>query len=174
MVTVEREVSVTSPTASLPDDTSNARQITLDILNRLFGASPPRTVDLRLWDDARWPANAPDDVAATIILNHPGALRRMFLPPTERAVGEAFIRGDFDIEGDLEAACALNDLAGSAHRTPATALALLNLLRQLPETGGAPISEWPAARLHGRQHSGKRDRAAIQYYYDVPNEFYAL
>ncbi len=174
MVTVEREVSVASPAPLSPNDTSNTRRITLDILNRLFGASPPRTVDIRLWDDTRWPANAPDDVMATIILNHPGTLRRMFLPPTERAVGEAFIRGDFDIEGDLEAACALNDLVGAAHRTPATALALLNLLRQLPEAGGAPISERPAARLHGRQYSGKRDRAAIQYHYDVSNEFYAL
>ncbi|MDQ6602149.1 MAG: class I SAM-dependent methyltransferase [Chloroflexota bacterium] len=174
MVTVEREVSVASPAPLSPNDTSNTRRITLDILNRLFGASPPRTVDIRLWDDTRWPANAPDDVTATVVLNHPGALRRMFLPPTERAVGEAFIRGDFDIEGDLEAACALNDLVGAAHRTPATALALLNLLRQLPEAGGAPISERPAARLHGRQHSGKRDRAAIQYHYDVSNEFYAL
>ncbi len=174
MVTVEKKSPAASLVAPPLDDTSNTRRITLAILNRLFGATPPRTVDLRLWDGTRWPANAPDDVAATIILNHPGALRRMFLPPTERAVGEAFIRGDFDIEGDLEAACALNDLAGSAHRMPATTLALFNLLRQLPETGGAPISERPAARWRGRQHSGKRDRAAIQYHYDVSNEFYAL
>ena len=68
--------------------------------NRLLGAAPPRTVACRLWDGTRWPENAPDDVAATVVLNHPGALRRMFLPPTERAVGEAFIQGDFDIEGD--------------------------------------------------------------------------
>ena len=34
----------------------------------------------------------------TLVINHPGALRRMFLPPTEINLGEAFIFGDFDIE----------------------------------------------------------------------------
>lgn len=173
MVTVERETPVTSPAPLPTDDTDKARQITLTILNRLFGAAP-RTVALRLWDGTRWPEDAPDDVAATVILNHPGALRLMFLPPTELAVGEAFIRGDFDIIGDLEAACALNEVIGADHRTPAATWAMLKLLRQLPVTGGALIDGRHAARLHGRQHSRQRDRAAIQYHYDVSNEFYAL
>ncbi|MGI8856741.1 MAG: hypothetical protein ACR2JW_13410, partial [Thermomicrobiales bacterium] len=135
MVTVEKEASVTSP-APPQSSGSNARQITLDILNRLLGASPPRTVACRLWDGTRWPESAPDDVAATIVLNHPGALRRMFLPPTERAVGEAFIRGDFDIEGDIEAACELNELAGAAPRPPTTTLAIPHLLRQFSGAEG--------------------------------------
>jgi cyclopropane-fatty-acyl-phospholipid synthase len=174
MATVEKETPVTSPIPPHTGDTSNARQITLDILNRLFGATLPRTAVIRLWDGTRWPENAPEDVATTIVLNHPGALRRMFLPPTELAVGEAFIRGDFDIVGDLEAACGLNDLVGAIPHTPAMTWAILKLLRQLPETGGAPITDRQAARLHGRQHSHQRDRAAIQYHYDVSNEFYAL
>jgi len=173
MVTVEKEASVTSP-APAQSDGDAAHRITLDILNRLLGADPPRTVACRLWDGTRWPENAPGDVAATVVLNHPGALRRMFLPPTERAVGEAFIRGDFDIEGDLEAACELNEVIGAAPRSPATTLTILKLLRELPETGGPPISERPAARLRGRLHSRQRDRAAIQYHYDVSNAFYSL
>lgn len=174
MVTVEKEAPVTSPAPSHTVDTGNARQITLDILNRLFGAALPRTAAIQLWDGARWPESAPEDVATTVVLNHPGALRRMFLPPTELTLGEAFIRGDFDIIGDLEAACGLNDLVGAMPRTPAMTWAILKLLRQLPETGGAPITDRHAARLHGRQHSHQRDRAAIQYHYDVSNEFYAL
>ncbi|MDQ2786484.1 MAG: cyclopropane-fatty-acyl-phospholipid synthase family protein [Chloroflexota bacterium] len=174
MVTVEKEAPVTSPASPHAGDTSNARQITLDILNRLFGATPPRTAAIHLWDGTRWPENAPENVAATVILNHPGALRRMFLPPTELAVGEAFIRGDFDVTGDLEAACGLNDLVGAAPRTPAMTWAILKLLRQLPETNDAPAGIRHAARLHGRQHSHQRDRAAIQYHYDVSNEFYML
>ena len=173
MVTVEKVTTVTSPTPTQSDNGA-ARQITLDILNRLLGASPPGTVSCRLWDGTRWPENGRDDAVATIVLNHPGALRRMFLPPTERAVGEAFIHGDFDIEGDIEAACGLNEIAGAAPRSPATTLALLKLLRQLPETGGPSISERPAARLRGRLHSRQRDRNAIQYHYDVSNAFYAL
>ncbi|MHB8644771.1 MAG: class I SAM-dependent methyltransferase [Thermomicrobiales bacterium] len=174
MVTVETEAPVTSPAPHHTNDISDARQITLNILHRLFGAVPPCTAALRLWDGTRWPENAPDDVAATVVLNHPGALRRMFLPPTELTVGEAFIRGDFDIIGDLEAACALNDMIGAGARTPGMTWALLKLLRQLPETGGPPITDRQAARLHGRLHSRRRDRAAIQYHYDVSNNFYAL
>jgi cyclopropane-fatty-acyl-phospholipid synthase len=174
MVTAQQEAPVKSPVPPQPDDSASARRISLEILSRLFGAEPPRTVSCRLWDGTRWPESAPDDVAATVVLNHPGALRRMFLPPTERAVGEAFIRGDFEIEGDLEAACDLNEVIGAAPRSPATTLAILQLLRQLPETGGPPISERPAARLHGRLHSRQRDREAIQYHYDVSNDFYAL
>ncbi|MCA1725843.1 MAG: hypothetical protein LC748_16660 [Thermomicrobia bacterium] len=118
MVTIEKEAPVTSPAPSHTVDTGNARQITLDILNRLFGAALPRTAAIQLWDGARWPESAPEDVATTVVLNHPGALRRMFLPPTELSLGEAFIRGDFDIIGDLEAACGLNDLVGAARRSP--------------------------------------------------------
>lgn len=95
-----------TPPVMPPDvDSDAAKRITLDILTRLFGADPPRTVACRLWDGTRWPDRVPDDVAATVVFNHPGALRRMFLPPTERTVGEAFIREDFDIIGDIEAAC---------------------------------------------------------------------
>ena len=89
-------------------DGSDARRITLEVLNRVFGAAMPDNVACRLWGGTRWPADAPETVAATIVLNHPGTLRRMFLPPTERAIGEAFVNGDFDIEGDIEAALTLN------------------------------------------------------------------
>lgn len=176
MVTTERDASAPAPAPTLPqpDDPDAARQLTLAILHRLFGGAPPPTAALQLWDGTRWPENAHTDVAATIVLNHPGALRRMFLPPTELAVGEAFIRKDFDIIGDLETACALNEYLGAIPRTPALTWTLLNLLRQLPETSAPPHTDRHAARLRGRLHSRQRDRAAIQYHYDVSNAFYAL
>ncbi len=59
MVTVEKEAPVTSPAPSHTVDTGNARQITLDILNRLFGAALPRTAAIQLWGGARWPESAP-------------------------------------------------------------------------------------------------------------------
>lgn len=40
----------------------------------------------------------------TLVIRHPDALRSSLLPPSELALGEAFIRGDLDVEGDLEAA----------------------------------------------------------------------
>lgn len=172
---------MTRPVPSAPlhtpptrDTDTNAAAITRAILQRLFGASPPERVTFRLWDGTIWPDYAPENAAATIILNHPGALRRMFLPPTERAVGEAFIFGDFDIIGDIEAACELNDIVGAMPRTPKTTLEFLKLLRQLPKADSAPSTARGAARLGGRAHTRQRDRQAIRYHYDVSNNFYGL
>ena len=174
MITAPTESPVTQSAPSQAVSDLAPRAITLDILRCLFGADPPRTVACLLWDGTRWPDHAPGEVAATVVLNHPGALRRMFLPPTERAVGEAYIRGDFDIRGDLEAACALNEAVGAAPRSPADNWEILRLLRQLPETEAKPITARRAAHLTGRLHSRQRDRAAIQDPYDVGNDFYAL
>jgi cyclopropane-fatty-acyl-phospholipid synthase len=153
---------------------SDARRITLEILDRVFGGAVPENVACRLWDGTRWPANAPDTVDATVVLNHPGTLRRMFLPPTERAIGEAYVRGDFDIEGDLEAALNLNDVLFATPRSPAAMVGLLQLVRQLPEIEAHPVDGRGAARLRGILHSRQRDREAIRFHYDVSNDFYAL
>src|SRR5262245_31222944 len=136
MATVTTETTTTTTPAP---DGSDARRITLEILDCVFGAAMPDNIACRLWDGTRWPTDAPDNVVATIVLNHPGTLRRMFLPPTERAIGEAFVRGDFDIEGDLETALKLNDVLFTMPRTPATMVGLLQLVRQLPEIDTQPI-----------------------------------
>ncbi|HSJ75754.1 MAG TPA: hypothetical protein VK899_06190, partial [Gemmatimonadales bacterium] len=51
----------------------------------------------------------------TLVLRRPGALRRMLLPPTDLALGEAYLRDDFDVEGDIEAAKGLASQISSAH-----------------------------------------------------------
>jgi cyclopropane-fatty-acyl-phospholipid synthase len=79
---------------------------TVSILNRLFPA--PRAFTVRLWNGTELPASSRS--AFSLILNHPGALRRMFAPPIELALGEAFIYGDFDIDGDIFSAFTLFDV----------------------------------------------------------------
>src|SRR3990172_1355570 len=59
----------------------------------------PRNFGVRLWDQGELPASG--QPAFTLVLNHPGALRRMFSPPIELSLGEAYIYGDFDVEGDF-------------------------------------------------------------------------
>ncbi|MCL5275061.1 MAG: cyclopropane-fatty-acyl-phospholipid synthase family protein [Chloroflexi bacterium] len=140
-------------------------------LNALFPA--PRSFNIRLWDGSTlYPA--PDRPKFTIVLRHEGAARRMFHLPVELSLAEAYIRGDFDIEGDMVAAFQLMDDIG-IH--PWSAGALLALGRQwisLPvDQHAAAITRGPL-KLSGRRHSKARDRAAVQYHYDVGNEFYAL
>ncbi|HXF83286.1 MAG TPA: class I SAM-dependent methyltransferase, partial [bacterium] len=88
------------PALAAPD---RAASRTERILDRLV--PPPRPFAVRLWNGATLPSHG--EAAFTLVLTHPGALRRMLLPPGDLTVGEAFVRGDFDVEGDLEAAVAV-------------------------------------------------------------------
>ena len=157
-------------TASL-STTHPAIRHAANLLERLI--PPPRSFNIRFWDGTELPAAGRP--AFTLVLNHPGALRRMFTPPLELSLGEAFIYGDVDLEGDILAAPAVMDTFG------AQPYALVDLLamardylalptaeRDRPQTGRGP------ARLSGALHSRERDRAAIRYHYDVGNDFYAL
>jgi len=108
------------------------------------------------------------------VLKHPGALRRMVTPPIELSMGEAFIYGDFDIEGDIFAAFSLIDTSLTRKLSVGEMLGLIRSIRALPKSGPArPLSRGPS-RLRGRLHSRERDLAAIRYHYDVGNDFFAL
>ncbi|HEY6102919.1 MAG TPA: cyclopropane-fatty-acyl-phospholipid synthase family protein, partial [bacterium] len=138
------------------------------ILDRLF--APHRTFATRLWNGTILPAAGESQF--TLVLTHPGAFRRMLLPPTELAAGEAFVRGDFDIEGDLEAA--VGAMAQAALSKPLREwLEVGSLALTLPRTGVRGTVP-PRARLTGQRHSLERDRIAVRHHYDVGNDFYAL
>jgi cyclopropane-fatty-acyl-phospholipid synthase len=125
---------------------------------------------VRLWNGATLPATG--DAGFTLILTHPGALRRMLLPPTDLTAGEAFVRGDFDIEGDLEEAVGAMARAALT-RTPREWAEIAIMTLSLPRTtsGGTTL---PRAQLSGRRHSLTRDRTAVRHHYDAGNDFYAL
>ena len=70
---------------------------TAALIDLLF--PPPRSFGVRLPDGAELPgAESPE---FKLVLKHPGALRRMVAPPIELSMGESFIYGDFEIEGDI-------------------------------------------------------------------------
>ena len=68
----------------------------------MFDDYRPRDFAVRLWDGSAWDADA-EPRAFTLVLKHPGALRAMFWPPNELSIAEAYLRDDYDIEGDIEA-----------------------------------------------------------------------
>ncbi len=154
-----------------------ARETTLEILNQVLGGySGPageQDFDVRLWDGTLWPEETVESPAFTLVLNHPGALRQMFLPPSELNLGESYIYGDFDVEGDLIAAVPLARHFDGLDLGLGEKLGLAWKLRSLPNTR-APREGRQAASIHGAVHSRRRDRQAISYHYDVSNDFYAL
>jgi cyclopropane-fatty-acyl-phospholipid synthase len=151
-----------------------AARTTLAVLARVFGACDQRDFAVRLWNGQVW-SPAPTSLPRfTLVLNHPGALRRMFLPPTELNLGEAFVRGDFDVEGDLVACAALADVVQPLLSAPGQWLPLGRLLVSLPDVRLDGQSWRGSARLQGEEHSPFRDQQAVEYHYDLPGEFYAL
>jgi cyclopropane-fatty-acyl-phospholipid synthase len=147
---------------------------TLEGLALVLGPVSERSFTVRLWDGTveRPPGEARSRF--TLVLSQPGSLRAMLLPPSELQLAEAFIRGEFDVEGDLEAALELDGelrdrLVGRR------AVRLLAALARLPRSESAARAQ---LRLRQRgsapAHSPQRDAAAIRAHYDVGNEFFAL
>jgi len=162
---------IVSTTPTLTAKTAADQGVTLALLGDLFGPASERPFALRLWDGT---VEGPDhEPRFTLVLNRPGALRRMLLPPTDLALGEAYLRDDFDVEGDLERATELSDVLAARLRSPALLARLARRLRKLP-ADDAPGKAGAPGRLRGRLHSRKRDAAAVRSHYDVGNEFYAL
>src|SRR5215204_980436 len=82
----------------------------------------PRGFDIRLWDGTILKGDGAP--ALTIVINRPGSLRRMLRPPVELCLGEAYLRGDFDLEGEVWGAGPALESARVAARSPRQMLAL--------------------------------------------------
>jgi cyclopropane-fatty-acyl-phospholipid synthase len=154
-----------------------AVQTTLSLLQDILGpsASAKRDFAVRLWDGTLWrpePA-AVEPARFTIVLQHPGALRKMFLPPNELTLGEAYIYNDFDIEGDIEAVFSIADQFLEGKWGKVEQLRYGQRLLSLPKSG-QPRPDDAAAKLRGARHSRERDRQAVTYHYNRSNDFYSL
>jgi cyclopropane-fatty-acyl-phospholipid synthase len=165
-----------STTATLQTDTSQHAAIARRILDQVFPAGASDNWSVRLWNGEAVRTSTVAPPRFTLVLNRPGALRRMFWPPGDLALGEAYLRGDFDVEGDLISAVGLGDslLAGTHSQTAGDWLRLVRSLLSLPNDAPPSTVGRRAARLAGAKHSRARDKAAIAYHYDVGNRFYSL
>jgi len=144
----------------------------VDFLRALFEHVSLDRVGFRLWDGTPWPDATPR--AATLVLKHPAALREMFSTGTAKGLAEAYLRDDFDVEGEIEAAI---DLAVALEERPAgwiSALGDFYRLHRLPAKPGGRHDGRMFGGLGGKRHSLARDREAVSFHYDVSNEFYRL
>jgi cyclopropane-fatty-acyl-phospholipid synthase len=147
-------------------------EVTKELLNKLFTEQAFKEIGVRFWDNSKWPDGS--SKRATLMLNHPGALRQMFLPGTEVGLAEAYLYDDFDIEGDIEEVFALQEELYESSPSLIERIRIAWQLLQLPKHQRQAVGERGPAKIHGRRHSIERDRQAIQYHYDVSNEFYQL
>jgi cyclopropane-fatty-acyl-phospholipid synthase len=146
---------------------------TLSLLPILLGGYRPRDFAVRLWDGTIWGPEEGQPARFTLVLRRPGALRRMFLRPTEVSLGDAYIHGDFDVEGDFESAFALGDHVAGMRMGSADWIRSASKLITLP-SDDCPPCEKHAVRLRGPRHSLARDREAVRSHYELPNDFFSL
>jgi cyclopropane-fatty-acyl-phospholipid synthase len=102
-------------------------------------------VRLRAWDGSEaGPLDAP-----VVVLRSPDAVRRLLWRPGELGAAQAYVAGDLEVPGDLDAA--LTHAFGVAH-----------------DRGLTGVRPTPAALVRA-----VRDRRAISHHYDLSNDFYA-
>ncbi|MDD5369045.1 MAG: cyclopropane-fatty-acyl-phospholipid synthase [Anaerolineaceae bacterium] len=143
---------------------------TSKFLNILF--PEPREFTIRLWDQALIKANKPERFC--LVLNHPTALRRMFTAPLELNLGEAYIYGDFDIEGDIYAAFAILDHLSERLSSAQDFARAWKARLALPPGRMNGLQGRGPLEISGELHSKDRDARAVSYHYNVGNDFYSL
>jgi len=157
----------------------DSKDLVCRLLGDLFDTAGTSTIGVRLWDGSRWPDESKK--ASTLVLNHPGALRTMFFRGNELSLAEAYLYGDFDVEGNLETLINVAEDLASASSGWWTKLRTGRNLLRLPtdnehpwlKTHGGTLRRAPA-KLSGQRHSVERDRRAVAFHYNVSNDFFAL
>lgn len=123
--------------------------------------------DLRLWDDtgAHYGSGKP---RFTVTVKSLDVLKSLLWNPTEITLGDAFVKGDLEVEGDIFAMFEFADFVFShAHGAESPSLA-----RRLAISAAKAYHslEFHVGDLF--THSLRRDRQAISYHYDKPPEFF--
>src|SRR5215467_5607360 len=141
------------------------------VLEELLGDYRPRDFAVELWDGTRWDPDPSQFCRFTWRIHHPGALRAALRSDRQVALGEAYIYGAFDIEGDILAIFPLAEYLGQKSFSTSEKVRLARLLLGLPS---ADRVDGPGKKFNGQVHSKIRDRHAVSFHYDVSNDFYKL
>src|SRR5690606_29482318 len=110
----------------------------------------PLPLRITLWDGST--AALSDSPLVEVKLRQANAAKYLINPTLDR-LGEAFVEGLIDVEGDIRDVIAAAD-----------GLAQVGDAQQ----GRGKLPSWLT------RHTRKSDRKAIEYHYDVSNEFYSL
>jgi len=154
---------------------TGAAEATLAVLDALFEGYR-RDFAVRLWDGTVREPDDGEEARFTLVLNHEGALRTILSSPSklQLSFAEAYLHGDLDIEGDLEAIFPLADwLLIDRRWGRGEQLQLLRQARALPSSNASRTGRGPA-RLRGRRDSAQRLAQAVHYHYDLDPEFYGV
>lgn len=148
--------------------TGSTVRTSIAILEYLFAEFLQHDLRVRLWDGTLLGSHHPQ---VTLVLNHAGALRSMFLTPSYLKLGEAYVFRDFDVEGNLQVVFQVAELLLAQVYRLSEKLHLQTMLGKLPAEHH-PRAVPRYGLLRGAVHSKRRDRQAVTYHYDLPLAFY--
>ncbi len=115
-----------------------------------LAARQPLPLRVQLWSGARTELGPNPEV--TLRLKNARAARR-FLRPSLAGLGEGFVEGEIDVDGSIRSVVAIAEA----------------ISRDVDQGSGiGSLPGWIAG------HTRQSDRSAIEYHYDVSNEFYRL
>ncbi|MDH5761423.1 MAG: cyclopropane-fatty-acyl-phospholipid synthase family protein [Nitrospinota bacterium] len=157
-------------TIELSEDDKKAKQ-SLAFLKNLFASHSERNFGVRLWDGSYLPPDPGKTRRFTLVINHPGALRKLLWHPTELGLGEAYVFKDLDIEGDMEAALKLREVLAGIHLNWREKIPFAKWMLSLPATDKAYKSH-AAVPVNGDPSARDRVRKAISFHYDLPVPFW--
>lgn len=125
-------------------------------------------VAVRLWDGsyARGGAGAP----ATLTFRRPDALRDLVLRRDLVRLGEAYLLGAVEVDGQMDIAFDIADFLERRRPSWAERLRLMSIALRLPRTASRAPLEGTRADSAARANS----TASIAHHYDVSNDFYRL
>lgn len=165
-----------APAGAEVDASGRELRIARAVLRELFGPVQERHFAVRFWNGVEDCPPALGLLPFTLVISSPSALRRMLLPPSELSLAESFVRGDFDVDGDMEGAAAL---AATVRQRLASVWAVGRVMRHLialprGRRGRDAKQRSAPSRRQGRIHTRRRDADAVRSHYDVGNAFYEL
>lgn len=147
-----------------------ARSLLRSVLER-YG---PRDFAVELWDGEQWPARNAAGARFKLVLRTPGAVRALFSRADSLSFGEAFVYNQVDIKGSLLETFAPADRLMTLRWSFAEKCRLLPELLSIPAPSYARSGLFAGFGAGGRRGSAARTRAAVNYHYDHPVEFWRL
>src|SRR5262249_37426241 len=147
---------------------SSARSLLRSVLSHL----KLRDFAVELWDGEVWPAESGRPLFK-LIFRSPKIVRAMFSHPSALSFGEAYIYGYLDVGG------ALLEFCKSGERLLTIDLSWMEKFQLARQLWSIPAPDYPRGGVFGgfRRHfasAGERLRAAVNYHYDHPVDFWRL
>ncbi|MCA9657206.1 MAG: class I SAM-dependent methyltransferase [Myxococcales bacterium] len=134
------------------------REMAQDFLTEACSMLPEHAFAVRLWDGT---TVSPEGFTPrfTLVLRHPEIMAKFMASSDWRVLGEAYLRDEVDIEGDME------------HVYPVAEFLQEKFGTDADEVASGDLD--PFASADPQAHTKERDAEAIEYHYDQGNEAFA-